>query len=160
MTLLKNLFNLRSLLIVATLSLIFFNIDYYIMSELPGYKDNMCVPGGGLTPLNIFFSAILSIMVGIFVATFVKLAKTLRPKRLGVSSLVGTSGFILGNFTVFCPLCLFPAISLFGLSIGLSFFTTYNLAIKLLSLALLIIGLIILNKKLKQKNCNLCHNSS
>ena len=156
MTLLKDLLNLRSILIILTSGLIFFNIDYFIMSELPGYRDNMCVTGGGLTALNIIFSIIQSFTLGIFVAAIIKLAKTLRPRNLFLSSASSTSGFILGNFTIFCPLCLLPAISLFGLSISLSFFTTYNLAIKLLGLALLIIALIILNKKMKEKNCSYC----
>jgi len=157
MGIIKNLLNLRSILIILIVSLIFFNIDYFIMSRLPGYENNTCVPGGGLTVLNIIFSSILSVLLGISVATFWLAVKILKPKNLISSSTAGTTGFILGNFTIFCPLCLLPAISLLGVSISFSFFTTYNLAIKFLSLGLLLISLLIMNKKLETKSCHICN---
>lgn len=57
-------------LIGLSVSLVVFNINYYFMANLPGFRDNMCVMGAGLTPLNIIFSIILSVMAGVFCCVF------------------------------------------------------------------------------------------
>lgn len=156
MSLLRSLSDTKSIIIIVAASLIFFDINYFVMSRLPGYRDNMCLAGGEVTLANILFTIVLSLMFGIFLAGFIKSVKVLRGSGVVQSSFVGTSGFILGNFTLFCPLCIFPAISLFSLSVSLSFFTTYNWLIKLLSLGLMSFALIMLNKKFKASTCSFC----
>lgn len=148
----KILTNLKSIPLAITAvatTLILFNISYYVMANLPGFRNNMCVIGAGLTPLNIAYSIIISVMAGILVANIPSFIK-IRAIR-NTSS--GFTGLLLGGFTIFCPLCTLPAISLFGISIGLSFFTTYDIWIKIISLFLMTWSFYIVNKKL---SCNIC----
>lgn len=146
------IYNLKSVplaIMAVASSLILFNISYYVMANFPGFRNNMCVIGAGLTPVNIVYSIIISIMAGVLIANipqFVRI-KTFR------STSSGFTGLLLGGFTIFCPLCTLPAISLFGISISLSFFTTYDGWIKMLSLILMIWSLYLVNKKL---SCSVC----
>ncbi len=149
----KKLLNFISLLITLSVSLIVFNINYYLMANLPGLKDNMCVIGAGLTPLNIIFSIILSVMAGIFVAALIELFKQRRAKLVDAS--VSGIGLVAGILTIFCTWCTIPVISLFGISFSLSIFVDYNLAFKIISILLMFTGLYLLNKQLK-KDCLVC----
>jgi len=149
MKILKNLLNTKSLVITVSAMLVLFNISYYMMANLPGYRNNMCVIGAGLTPLNVIYSLIIAAMSGILIANLPSLFKI----RSAASSSGGIGAMTLGGFTLFCPLCTLPAISLFGVSFSLSFFTTYDIWIKLISLMLMGWSLYLINKKL---SCDFC----
>lgn len=149
MKILRNLARPQSLVIAISTMLVIFNISYYMMANLPGYRKNMCVIGAGLTPLNIVYSLIIAIMSGILIANLPSLLKI----RSASSSAGGVGAIALGGFTLFCPLCTLPAISLFGISFSLSFFTTYDIWIKALSLVLMGWSLYMVNKKL---SCEIC----
>ena len=142
-----------SLLIILSVSLVLFNINYYMMANLPGFENNMCVIGAGLTPLNVIFSIILSVMTGVFVAALVELFKQRRAKLANAS--VSGIGLLIGTFTIFCTWCTIPVISLFGISLSLSVFVDYNLGIKIISIILMSTGLYLLSKQLKE-DCLVC----
>lgn len=144
-TLLKNPINCIVMLGVA---FVLFDIQYYIMANLPGYKDLTCIIGAGLTPENIVFAIIVSLMAALFLIGFFQLFKIKRNTSLQLFSISGIGAF-LGALTIFCLPCTISVLSVFGIAIGLSFFTTYNLVIKIISLALLFVGLYLLNKQLK-----------
>lgn len=151
---LKNLKKPIYLFTMLGTTFLFFDINYYMMANLPGTRDYMCVIGAYLTLWNISFSVVLSLLTGLMVAAFVAL---FREKRggLAASSTVSGIGLLLGSFTVFCTFCSIPVISLFGLSLGLSFFTTYNLAFKIISMALMLGGVYLINKQLANE-CVVC----
>lgn len=149
MKILKNLTKPQSLVIAISAMLVIFNISYYMMANLPGYRNKMCVIGAGLTPLNTIYSLVIAAMSGILIANLPSLLK-IRSVR---SSSGGIGAITLGGFTLFCPLCTLPAISLFGISFSLSFFTTYDIWIKTLSLVLMGWSLYMINKKL---SCEIC----
>ena len=130
----------------------FFALSYYLMATLPGTRDLTCMMGANLTVLNIGFGVILSVMTGIFVAGFVALA-IMKRGGLGASSATGGVGVIVGIFTVFCTICTLPAISLLGVSLSLSFFVEYNLAIKIVSVLFMGLGLFFLYRQLKMGGC-------
>ena len=132
---------------------LFFDIQFYIMATMPGYRDLMCVEGAGLTLENIIFAAIISLATGLFVVGFYHTLK-MRASSYRLLSLSG-AGALIGSVTVFCPACALPVLSVFGFGIGLSFLTTYNLAFKILSLVLIAVGLYQVNKQV-MGTCESC----
>ncbi len=136
-----------------TTAFIVFDISYYMMAYLPGYKNNMCVFGAGLTAWNLVFSAVLSLLFGLMLAGIVEVMS--KQGKFAKSSSASGIGLVLGGMTVFCPLCTLPALSFFGLSFTFSFFTTYNLYIKILSILFIGVGLYFINSQLKNE-CIVC----
>jgi len=111
-----------------------------------------------LTPKNIAFAAVTSILTGILVGGLLALYsfRSVQPRPLsGRVSSLGGFGAILGVFTVFCTLCTLPVISLFGLSIGLGFLTDFAGIFQIASLLVLIAALFLLNRQLKGV-CDVC----
>lgn len=150
---LKNLKKPTYLFVMLGVSALFFDLNFWMMRNLPGTKDLACVIGANFTTANIIFASILSILTGILVASIVALFAMKRSKL--VASSVTGAGFVIGTFTVFCTACTFSVISIFGMSISLIFFTTYDLAFKILSLLLLITGLWLVNRQLAD-DCPIC----
>lgn len=163
---LQTLKNKKQLIAAAITAAIFFAINYQVMKNLPGHRDFACVQGAGLNPLNISFSILMSFAVGLMVAGVMQLysvqnfvaskpgfrrdSSTAR-KAGSVSLVAAVSGF----FTVFCTACSLPFITLFGFSISLTFFTEYDIYIKIISTILMAASLYMLNKQLKGecRNC-------
>lgn len=141
-------------LIMVGTSVLFFDLNYYFMSQLPGTRDNMCVVGAYLTALNVIFGIVLSILAGLMVISMIELFNVKR-RGLAATSTLSAIGLFLGTFTMFCTLCTIPVITLFGLSLSLSFFTTYNLIFKAVSLLLILLGLYLINRELSN-NCFSC----
>lgn len=151
------IFKVKPLYWIALTALIF-DMYFIIMKRLPGVGSiPACTIGGSLTVENVIFSLVLSGLTAFNILGLIKLYKV-RSKAVskkGTSSLAGL-GFIIGFFTVFCALCTIPVISVFGLAIGLGFFTTYNLYFKIVSLLLMAGSLYLLNKQLENHcACNL-----
>lgn len=129
---------------------------YLTMSRLVGYENETCTIGAGLNLENILFSILISIFTGMMALGFWELFKRNSFNRSNL--ITGSSlsvGGIIGALTVFCTLCTIPVISVFGVAISLSFFTTYNTLFKLLSLLFFVIGLGMLDKQLL-KDCQRC----
>ena len=150
----KELNNLFSWSIIIGFGLIFFDINYYLMTNLPGNKNNMCMIGAGFTFWNVFFSILLSFLIGVLIAGMIVLVKQKKPKKLSAGPLAGV-GVFFGMLSVFCVWCTVPVISLFGLSMSLSFFMSYSVYVKIVSIGLMILGLHYLNKQLLNE-CNSC----
>lgn len=136
-----------------TFSLLFY-INYYLMANLVGERDLMCVMGAGLTPFNLFFAFIMSVMAGFLVVGVVQNSKNRATSQVKVGS-TSFLGLGLGTLTSFCTLCSLPALTLFGSSVSLGFFTDYEIYFKILSMLLLGLGLHFVNKELKE-GCNRC----
>lgn len=126
---------------------LFFDIQYLIMSQLPGTLNEMCVMGAGLNLTNMLFALFTSILMGLLGGGVFLLYQV---KKFSLPA-VTSSGFgaLLGMLTIFCPVCTFPLISLFGISIGMTFFTAYGLFLKILSLIFIGFGLFELNRQLR-----------
>ncbi len=150
---LKNLASPTQLFVMIGSAVLFFDLNFWMMKNLPGVRDLMCVVGGNYNATNVIFSVLLSLMAGIMIAGVVTLFQKRRSK-LAASSATG-AGLLVGGFTVFCTACTLPVISLFGVSLGLTVFTTYNLAFKIVSLFLMAAGLRLVNRQLND-NCNIC----
>jgi hypothetical protein len=130
----------------------FFYLNYWAMANLPGHTNNMCVPGGNLNTANVLISLLISVLIGF---TVVGLAELISQKRMKASLKAGstsTIGAAFGIVTSFCTACTLPVLSLFGLSISLTFFTTYELWFKSLSILLLSFAIYMLNRQLAD-NC-------
>lgn len=143
-----------SLFVLLGVSFLFFDLQYLVMTRLPGALDNMCVMGVHRNPDNIAFAILLSLLFGWFVIGFSELIK----KRIFAVQAFSFSSIsaILGTLTVFCPACSFSALSIFGISIGFSVFTDYNLEFKIISLLLMSLSLILLHRQLLAQ-CTACH---
>lgn len=149
MNLLRIFLDPRKALTGGAISLILFDANYYMMANLPGFKNNMCVMGASLTAVNVVFSLILSVFVGVSIVGVWELYKQKRA-NLKATSMAGLGG-IFGFLTVFCTLCTLPVISAFGISIGLGLFVFYNSFFKVLSLLLMVVGLFLLDRQLDGK---------
>jgi hypothetical protein len=144
------IFRDRTSVIIALLSGgILFLFDYRLMKTLPSAGKFSCLIGGALTPFNVSFSLVLSLLMGTMIAGVVQLFTQKKQEgAFATTSLLGI-GTTVGFFTTFCTACTLPVLSLFGLSLGLGFFTTYNVLFKSVSLALLLVGLFLLNQQMR-----------
>ncbi|MFT7184025.1 MAG: hypothetical protein ACI9QC_000351 [Oceanicoccus sp.] len=133
-------------------AVLFFGPYLWALITLPGLGERACLVGASLTPENIIFSALISITTALTLFGVCLMHKQ-RAFRFRMAA-GGAIGGILGFFSVFCTLCVVPIISVFGFSIGLGFFTTYNVMIKAVSLSLMFFVLWMINDKLK--NCKAC----
>lgn len=132
-----------------------FYANYYLMVNLPGHRDEMCVMGAGLNPLNMVFAFAMSALVGFVVIGFVeniKLKAKVSKAKLGSASFFGLA---TGMLTTFCTLCTLPVLTLFGLSIPIAFFTDYEIYFKAISLILLGLSFYFVNRALAKK-CKIC----
>lgn len=161
MKIVTNLRNPKYLFALVGVAFVAFDLSYYLMASLPGNRDEMCIMGANLTPLNIWFSVMLSLMVGVLFAGFwslidkkIHLQKQSGGKKIAVGSLSGIGAF-LGVMTMFCTACTLPVISLFGLSVGLEVFTDNNYIFKIASLVMVLVSIILLNRQLEDK-CETC----
>jgi hypothetical protein len=136
-------------------SFIFFDVNYYFMKTLPGSEDLMCVVGANLTTANVIFSVFYSLLAGILIAGVVELFKRRASKSASSVGGITGVGMLLGSLTVFCPACTIPVVSLFGLSFGLGAFTEYNVVFKVVSVALLLGSMYLMEKQLAD-NCEMC----
>ena len=134
----------KNIFIFLGVSVLVFDVQYYLMANLPGSANLQCIPGGNLTMINVIFSIALSILAGVMIVSLIELAGRRSMKREGASWL----GLMLGMLTAFCTACTIPVISLFGLSFSLVFFTEYELYFKLASVGLMLWGLYLLNRQL------------
>lgn len=149
------LYNWKHAFIAIACSLGFFAFYYHVMATLPGHADDQCALGVNLTASNISFSALLSILMGIFIAgMIVHFQQKAAEKKIILSSLSGI-GVVVGSMTVFCTICTIPVVSVFGLSFGLSIFTDFDITFKIVSLVLVLLGLYMLNKQLRGE-CGMC----
>lgn len=149
---LKNLAKPVNALVALGVAVLVFDVNYYMMATLPGTRDLMCVIGAGLTPLNIVFSIILSVLTGTAVVAVIEAYKLRRSKMLATSA--SGLGVFVGMMTVFCPLCTFPVLSIFGLSL-LPLFNTFEIWFKVVSIGLMLLSLYILEGQLKDE-CKIC----
>ena len=130
---------------------LFFDVQYYIMSKMIGYKDLMCVPGAGLNTQNIIFAIVLSLMAGAVLVGFYATIKMRQASYKAVSA--SGIGALVGTFTVFCPVCSLPIFAAMGVSVG--FTVDYNIWMKLLSLVMMSYAIYQINLQLKGE-CERC----
>lgn len=149
-TALKNPINI---VVALSCALLFFDMSYYFMSKLPGHVDNMCVVGANFTMINIVFAILISLMTGMIISGGIELYRMKASSKK--ASLLGSAGIVVGTFTVFCTTCSLPVISLFGLSVGLTAFTDFNIWFKVLSLGMMVLGMYFLERQLAGE-CQIC----
>lgn len=133
------------------IGVLIFDIGYLTMANLPGERNFACVEGAYLTPFNLIYMAVFGLLSGLFISGFLELYKLKAAKNQ--SKLVSLSGigFVFVGLTTFCTACTLPVISVFGFSIGLSLFTTYNIYFKLAALVSMLAALFLLNRRINEK---------
>lgn len=143
------------LMVMIGTAFVFFDLQYFLMATLPGTRDFMCVDGANLTPINVVFSLLLSLLVGLMVSSLIALViKKAARRKVAMTTFTGV-GMGIGALTLFCPICALPVISIFGLSLGLEFVNDFNFWLKLLSIAMMVVSLYMVNKRLDD-NCKEC----
>lgn len=133
-------------IVFAASSLLIFEIQYYLLKNMPGAVNRACVIGGYFTPENIFFSLVISLLAGIIVSMVVYMMRLNMLNTAGGAS--GGLGIISSFLAVFCVACSVPFLSLFGISISLIFLNDYLTEIKILSILLILLSLYLLNRQL------------
>jgi len=143
------------MLFMLGVAVVVFDVNYYLMSTLPGSRDQMCMMGVNLNPENIIFSVFLSLLTGVLIAGLLALfAKKSAQRKAAMASLSGV-GIGVGLLTFFCPICSLPLFSVVGASVIFEAFNDYNLIFKIVSLALLGGALFLLNRQLSD-DCKKC----
>jgi len=128
-----------------------FAFNWHLMSSLPGTRNLQCVMGAGLTLSNILYSILIAFFSGV---TLVGLwdASVASQRAQGISALsLSSIGTILASLSTICTLCALPVFSLFGVSLSLEFITDYNGVVKLVSLALLVIAMYQVDRRMRQR---------
>lgn len=137
-----------TLFTIAGITFLLFDIQVYLLKELPASVGNACSPGGYFTPGNLLFALAISILIAINTVIFYHLRGSSKSTTGAISFL----GIFFATITSFCTLCLLPAISVFGLGISLVIFTNYLIQFKALAFLLLLSNLLLLHHQLK-KGC-------
>jgi hypothetical protein len=151
----RKIWNPKYAMLTLGVALVVFDFNYYLMSTLPGSRDEMCVMGVNLNAENIIFSVVLSVLTGMLIAGLVALfAKKAAQRKAAMASLSGV-GLGVGLLTVFCPICALPLFSIAGASVVFQAFNDYNLIFKAVSLILLGGSLFLLNGQLSDE-CGEC----
>ncbi len=150
-----NLKRLKYLFVFLGVALIAFDISYYMMSVLPGTRDSMCMMGANLTPVNLAFAGLLSLLTGVLFAGFIQLFFVKLAKQKAMMSSLSGMGFLAGSLSVICPACTLPVISLFGITVWTDFISDHDVLLKLVSLAMMAGSLYLLNSQLKN-TCVFC----
>lgn len=128
-------------------AILFFDLQVWMMWNLPGYENEMCVMGAGFRWDNILYAIAMSILFGVFISGFFT---TIKAHHASVGNLtLGSAALALGSLTVICASCTFQAISIFGVVIGVHFLTELNIWFKLFSLLMMLLGIYQVNKQLK-----------
>ncbi|MDF2379071.1 MAG: hypothetical protein P1V18_02510 [Candidatus Gracilibacteria bacterium] len=142
-------------LLIAALgfAVLFFDLQLWMMWNLPGYESEMCVMGAGLKPDNIIYAIVMSLLFGMFLMGFYTTLKVKQASLGGLS--LSTAAMALGTLTVICASCTFQAISIFGFVIGVHFLTDLNIWFKLISFMMMLLGIYQVNKQLKGE-CSSC----
>jgi cation transport ATPase len=139
--------------VVLGIAFVVFDVMAYVLAKFPGEINFACTPGAYFTPGNLVYSAVFSLLFGLFVVGFYELLKHKSGPDASLLSLSGI-GILFAGLTTFCTACTIPVISLFGFSVGLSFFTDYNLYFKIAAMLAMIISIYLLNKQLlKECDC-------
>ena len=137
------------------ITVIFLDLQLYLLWTLPGEVDSTCMPGAFFTPWNIVFSLILSLLIGLNLVGLIAVMRS----RISSSLISVGSTSILGTFlsvlTTVCAACLFPVVSFFGLGISLTFLTDYLWWFRSLALVLLLMSLYLINRQLRGQ-CGRC----
>lgn len=150
-SLLSLLKNPTSVIVMLGFAFLFFDAQYFLMSRMIGYRDEMCVPGAGLNTPNIIFSVVISLMAGLLIIGFIE---TLKRRQASYSAISASGvGAFIGTLTVFCPICTLPILSVFGAAMG--FTVKFDLWFKLISVVLMAFGLYLLDKQIKG-TCEFC----
>lgn len=151
---LKNLLVPTYFLVMLGSSLVYFDMNYYLMNKLPGSRNFMCLEAGNITTGNVIFVVTLSVLFGLVMANVIALIGKKRAKLTTSSSVTGF-GVIVGTLTVFCTICTLPFLSFTALGAIFSLFATYNIFFKLFSIKMMLGGLYLINRQLVQ-NCEMC----
>lgn len=151
----ENLKILRNPVVLFTfigLTVLIFDLNLILFQNLPGHLNKMCVPNGVLTPTNLGYIILLSILTGLLLTSIIEVIKQ---KTLKAKSVAGITGSALGSLVVFCPACTLPTVTIFGAAISTQFFIDYEIVIRIASISLILLGLWITNSQLKE-NCMIC----
>lgn len=145
--LIRNLRAPVSWLIAGGTALILFDVQYYLMANLPGERNLSCAVGANLTIGNVLFAALTSVLAGVFVAGLIPLIRS--SGRASSVASAGIGATTLATLSAFCALCTLPVISVFGISLGLGFLGAYSLWFQLIAIVGFILALGLLNKRLR-----------
>jgi hypothetical protein len=165
------------------ITLILFDIQFYLLKNLPGHINLACTPGAYFTTPNLLFAAAISIFTALNVIGMIEIVRMKTKKYVRVNApcpanSLGTSGMdtyiskkfvfrstfsaslsgigiILATLTSFCTICVLPVISLFGIGISLALFSTHLVWFKSLAVIFLAAGLYFTNNQLNN-SCNFC----
>ena len=132
------------------IAFILFDISYIVMSKLPGTKNGACAIGASLTTTNLAFSAISSLLIAILLVGFFTIYSSQKSfKKTHSATGISVLALISGQLTLFCSVCSLPILATLGLGGASHFINLHSIWFQIISLGLLSIGLVMLNRQLK-----------
>lgn len=117
-------------------SVLFFDVYFLLMRNLPGSANHQCIPGGNLTAGNLVFAAFISICSGVIIAALIFLFNE-RRRAMGTALFSSGTGLIVGSLSVFCTACTLPIIGFFGASTFFIFIAEHSDILKAISVVLM-----------------------
>lgn len=125
------------------------------MKNLPGTNGYQCILGANLTSINLTFAFFISVLSSWALLGFFELFQQKQKKFALEMISISSIGTLFGTLTSFCALCTLPVLSLFGISVSLSWFTDFHLYFQVGSVVILLIVVFLLEKQIRG-NCIVC----
>ena len=140
---------------------LFASISYYL-TVVNVYHNDIFIyadmNGTGFTIVSLFLGVITSILLGLYIALFVFRRDIIKKMSIG-NNAATFSGTTIGILASGCPSCGVPLLGLVGFPLALYSLPFKGLELKILSIALLILGIYLILKSIKKSLvCNVDNN--
>ncbi len=126
--------NIQQLILMLSCFLVLFSLSLLALATLPGHAQQACLVGSNFTAANLIYNLLMSLGLSYLIV---------KPFFLQASkfSLAGILSALAFGSTTFCGVCVFPLLSVAGLSSILFFLSTYDFYIKIIVALIVVYGI-------------------
>jgi len=150
--------NKKYLAIASMTIMVMASVSYYL-TVVNVYKNSPLVyadmNGNWFTILSFIFGAIISVLLGGYMALLFFRRDIIRAKSTG-NQIAGLSGTVVSLVATGCPTCGAPLLALVGWPLGLIALPFYGLELKILSIGFLLLAIFLISKNIKNNLTNSC----
>lgn len=145
--------------IIAAVTAIGLGAISYYLTVVNVYRHSPLVyaemNGAAFTIISFILGAIISILLGGYIALLVFRRDIVRAKSTG-NKIAGLTGSLTGLIATGCPTCGAPILALMGWPLGLFALPFYGLELKILSVIFLLASIFLISKNIKNNLINQC----